>query len=487
MKSKNLFLFSLLFLFFFAFSISISGEEKIFSKDLKDTSENISGLSESEILKKIYSRPYPNRSSYSYEPRQFALQGLETPFLDTSYDARMVENIYQLLAKAGVERIRTGASYWHRLSETYDQYKELDFHVTNARKYGIDFMFVVGYPPAKYNVESSVTSSFKPEYKNLYRQYIRTLLRRYKGIVKDVEVGNEVDVPNVWWKGGTPEMYVRDCRIVKEESLIVDPKIKVIGFAATGSRNSSNGDSLSSRKFVDSVFNLGIDKYVDSYSLHYTWPLAEKNLTKYFKGKLDEFSIKKELISSEDTGYYRPSDVIKVFARDLFLYNLNRVTYFLARDYVENGKLMHAGLFDVNWKPKPRLLAYAFSVDSMKNRKLVGLAQPSPGIEAYILSPASHTSHLRPKYSIIMWKNHSNNSREILDPVKQPRKLENVPTKVFGIQNVVSSYSWKLDKINILKKDIFFSIGEDPVVVFTENLPSWRIYSAEEWIKNIKD
>lgn len=478
---KNNYLRLVLFSPFLAlscFSSAVSSGREEYYRNIKLTSEQVSQKSIDEVLKKIISRSVPLRRSFPSEIRQFGLHGMEAPFATSLDNRKKMERAYNFLAKAGVQRFRTAESTWHRLSDNFSNYTELDFQVKHAKLYGMDFMFTVGYPPAKFNVGSSAVSTFKPQYESLFRRYIQQLLLRYKGSVKELEVGNEVDYPSVWWIGGTPEQYVRDVRIVKEESIKIDPRIRVVAFAATGSRKEGDGGLGGGRQFVKKAFEYGIDRYADSYSLHYVWTLDDIPFTNYFRSRLSTLGSNKPLINSEDTGYARPSDVIKVFARSLYLYGYQRVDYFLARDFFENGKLVYSGLFDIDWNPKLRLLAYAASFDAMKNRTLVGIAEPSPGIEAYVLKNNEKSTS---SYSIVMWLSDNPRISETHQPLTKSIYIPNLPKYVKGLRGVNKAFNWKLDQLKNSQNQ-GFEVGLDPVIIFCKELPQWQLLTPKEWI-----
>jgi hypothetical protein len=457
-------------------SSSVSGNiESNISKNLKNYS-----LLEKRIIRKIFSRKNMQPGNSSFGNRRFGLDGMEVPFMTKKRDFTEIDFVYKILSKVGVERFRTGESYWHRLSKNFNNYSELDFQAKYAKRYGMVLRLNVGYPPRDLNIAPSEVSTFKAEHEHLFRKYISSLLYRYKGVVAEIEVGNEVDFPSIWWVGAGPEEYVRDCRIVKEEVLKVDPRIKIVAFGATGSRTKTGGGPSGGRKFIDQSIILGINKYVDLYSLHYTWQTKENQFVDYFKNITNNFSPKKELINTEDSDSERPPEIIKMFARNLFFHKFKSVDYFLAKDYIENGKLIKSGLFNSQWHPKMSLLAYALSVDSMKNRQLLGLSEPSPGVEAYILSAT--TKMQQPKYSIIMWKNNNASSASLSSPPDQ-LKFKDQTVLVSGITSIISAYNWKLDILKYYKSTKSFELDQDPIVIFTDTLPKWKILSLQKWRK----
>lgn len=55
-------------------------------------------------------------------------------------------------------------------------------------------------------------------------------------VIDYAELCNEVDAPHVWWRGGAPQMYVDEMRMLSEEAKRVDPSIKILAHASTYAR-----------------------------------------------------------------------------------------------------------------------------------------------------------------------------------------------------------------------------------------------------------
>ena len=154
---------------------------------------------------------------------------------------------------------------------------------------------------------------------------------------------------------------------------------------------------------------------------------------------------------------------------------MKRVDYYMARDWYETGdSFVRSGLFDYEWHPKLRLLAYAAAVDAMKGRELEGIAEPAAGIEAYVLRAAAND--ITPAYSIVMW-NHT-------------RELENLPasTKVAsrpveGIVDPMRAMTWRLDSIPL---NGHITVGEEPVIVFANRKPDWKLFTPREYLERLR-
>jgi len=261
-----------------------------------------------------------------------------------------------------------------------------------------------------------------------------------------------------------------------------DPRVKLLAFGATYSRDEQKNGPNEGRNFVRRCFDLGIGRYTDGYSLHYTWGLDQKDFTRFFREQADRTGGGKLLVNSEDSGHGEPYTIVKMFARNLFLYGYERVYYYLARDWSENGALQPTGLFDIDWNPKVRLLAYAASVDAMRGRRLTGLASPAGGVEAYVLERDPDRGGDGPAYSVVMWRNGAAEGLE----VSSVGKASDDSARIISVPGTVSAWSWRLDPIAFDRaKPEFRLAGYEPVVVFTDVKPEWKMVGPEEWLKAV--
>jgi hypothetical protein len=456
----------------------------------KTTAEEMSGESTEAIVKKIKARPLPTPKEFRDPNMEFGLHTMN--FGKSHTDVEKVQEAYELLARVGVDTLRNIDSFWFLLADgVADQkaanFRELDYQITSASKYGMNQMFNVGYPPAVLTKGNHYFSAVKSEYEANYREYIQSVLTRYKQAgVRYLEVGNEVDAPSVWYKNSTPEDYVREVQMVKEEAAKISPDLKIIAFGGlTWSRNESMGGPTEGRRFSEACFKLGIGKYADGYSLHYTWPISEFGFVAWFRGMMKTYGVAdKILMDTEQSGYGKPSDIIKMFARDFFVHKFPRVDYYVTKDWVEWGSTVHSGLFDITWRPKQRLLAYAAAVDAMKGRKLVGMATPAPNVEAYVLKATDPEVLKKNPYTLIVWKN------DLLAPESLAMtygvQVKVVPEKIKGLREVQEVVRWNLDRDKDAAGKDSFEITDEPVLFYVKSLPDWKLLSSEEWLKGIE-
>lgn len=447
-----------------------------YQRDIRNTDEQVGETSAAEVMRKILARPLPDINHSHWPATRFGVHGMELPFVKYGQDEQKIGRAYELLARAGVQSLRTAEGVWHRLGTNYDHYTELDYQLAMASRYGLTLMLTVGYPPEQFSMVPSYHSTIKPEFEEKFRDYLHKTLERAKGQVEIAELANEVDAPQVWWLGATADLYVRDMRILWEEARKVDPSIRLAAFAATYSRNNELGGENGGRRFVNRCFELGIDRYADLYTLHYTWPMAERDFPAYFHREMAQHGGEKPLVNSEETGCGPPSDVIKLFCRDLLLYGMERVYYFLARDFYENDQLTYTGLFDAQWNPKPRLLAYAAAVDAIGDRSLVGMAQPASGIEAYVLKSPENPAD----YAIVLWKNDPNVKDTILEAPMPPRATS---LKVNGLKSVKQVRNWRLDPVSTEQNGSAVNVDDQPLVIFTSAAPAWDLMTPAQWLQ----
>jgi len=463
-------------------AVSDSLEYQLYQRRIRSTREDIGIITAKDVIARLKKRRLPGPVFTDPGTHEFGVHGMEAPFVRKGKDSVKIALAYELLARTGVQSFRTAESCWHRLGDDYSDYRELDYQVKNAGQYGMTQLFTVGYPPPKFSQSGMNLAAVNPAYEADYRKYLHNLISRYKDKgLQYVELGNEVDAPDVWWHNSSPAQYVWEMKMLKQETGKLSNTIKTVGFASTYSRDNILGGISGGRRFVDSCFALGINKYADAYSLHYTWPLSEKGFVGYFKSKLaDSSDSAKQLLNSEESAYGKPSDIIKLFARDFFLYNFKRVDYYLARDWFEAGNMLYCGLFDINWNPKRRLLAYAASVDAIRNRELLGMARPATNIEAYVLQRSGGPAGS--KYAVIIWQN-VKTIKESLEP--QAFDNNTIPAvSVTGLKGKLQVEKWNLDMVTYPRAPLSIKVTDEPLIVYTNVLPNWKLISPEQFLDN---
>ncbi|AHF91355.1 hypothetical protein OPIT5_15175 [Opitutaceae bacterium TAV5] len=455
-----------------------------YRKRLSAARERDGATSAADVVAKLKLRPLPGAAIRGPGPHEFGVHGMEKPFVRAGVDTEKIRLAYELLARAGVQSFRTAESCWHRLGENYDNFTELDYQVESAARYGMTQLLTVGYPPSPYRISTqSGLSAVKPEYREKYRDYLERLLRRYagRGVIRYVELGNEVDAPNPWWRDSTPQMYVDEMKLVHEVTKRIEPTAQTVAFGATYSRREDRGGPDGGRRFIRKCLDLGIADYTDTWSIHYTWPLAERDFPAFIRREEAERSIlPKPLLNTEEAGYGHPSDMLKLFARDFYVHGMPRVDYYLARDWYEAGTLIYSGLFDLDWNPKPRLLGYAAAVDAMQRRVLVGMLDTDDDREVYVLENTEDVGADRPRHAIVAWVN-SPQIREFHAPGLR-QSLPGLRRQLDGLNGEVSAMNWNLDPLPLAGPGVV-EIGQYPVIIFTDTKPDWPLISGAQWLE----
>jgi hypothetical protein len=452
-------------------------------RSARATAEEVGAKAASEVRAKLSRRPI-NRPWRPVDGiGRFGLHGAERPFINWNGDLKRQAEVFELVSRVGVQSFRTSEGCWHRLGKKFSDFHDFDYQISNAIRHGQTFNLTVGYPDNEFTVGPGL-STFKPQYESLYRRYVRAVLERAKARgakVELFEIGNEIDAGFLWYQGGTAESYITECRIWKEEAAKILPGAKICAFGGlTWSRDPKAKPPEWGRPFVDKCFQLGINKYADAYAMHYTWPSSEKGFNEYLERKMKEAGGNRLKVNTEESAYGHPSDILKLFARDFFLWDYRRVDYYLTQDWFEGDQLISCGLFDREWNPKLRLLSYALSVDAMDGRELAGMAAPAANVEAYVLRFPAGAADKKPKYSIVIWENDAKNAPELLSPPTCSRRGFKGCT-VSGFKAVAAASNWRLDPIAFDAKAAAFKVTPNPIVVFADALPDWKLMSAAEW------
>src|SRR5262249_16229502 len=117
------------------------------------------------------------------------------------------------------------------------RFEKLDGYVTLAEQHGTELLLTSGGSPtwasAKPQLKSSYSSRFTAEPANIedWREYVRTVVSRYKGRIQAYEIWNEPNLAD-FWSGSIDQMLT----LTREASQIihnVDPKALVVSPSAT--------------------------------------------------------------------------------------------------------------------------------------------------------------------------------------------------------------------------------------------------------------
>ena len=246
------------------------------------TAEEIGPESGREVREKLSRRPLKPPARPVDGVRRFGLHGAEQPSITWNGDLKRQAEFYELISRAGVQSFRTSEGCWHRLGKTFSDFRDFDYQIQSAVRHGQTFNLVVGYPDNDFTVAASGLSTFKPEYEELYRKYVRSVLQRRKRTARRSSFSRSAT-------RSTPASY--GTRVVRPKLREGMPDLE------RGSRPGScpapnlrawRLDVVSAdpharppewgRPFVDQCFQLGINKYADAYSMHYAWPSKERGI-----------------------------------------------------------------------------------------------------------------------------------------------------------------------------------------------------------------
>ena len=129
----------------------------------------------------------------------------------------------------------------------------------------------------------------------------------------------------------------------------------------------------------------------------------------------------------------------------------------------------------------------------MKDRQLVGMAIPAPGVEAYVLKKigargqkpkgADSFDYRDSEYSLVLWKNAAP-PREQLSPEPQ-HDAPLAPSRVVGVKAARAAFSWDLSARKYDVKTPSFQIGEAPLVVFADAPPRWKLMTRQQFLARV--
>lgn len=117
-------------------------------------------------------------------------------------------------------------------------FSRLDRDVAQAETAGVSILLTLGRTPSWASARPVEHSPYGPgqaaEPANIedWRNYVRTVVSRYRGRNEAYEIWNEMDLP-MFWTGGMPKM-VEMARVAREEIKRIDPAALVVSPSGTG-------------------------------------------------------------------------------------------------------------------------------------------------------------------------------------------------------------------------------------------------------------
>jgi len=194
-------------------------------------------------------------------------------------------------------------------------------------------------------------SRIKPSNYALWEQLVEQITREFKDDIDIWEIWNEADAPMAYWSGTADEFV----ELVQHTSAAIrrgNPKAKVAGAGFTGL-------ALTNPEFkarTERMFELGIGKYFDILSIHY----SDGEIGAF--NKWDEFKKKHNL-----TQPLLNSEEISTIPLENLKHGL-RTFKFL---HIDIGYPALAPLLHLDWSPAPSAVAYSTGAHLIGSKKFV--------------------------------------------------------------------------------------------------------------------
>lgn len=224
-----------------------------------------------------------------------------------------------------------------------------DKNVDEAQRHQTQILYTLGQTPTWAANNKSADSSYglagsssPPASLEIWRRYIRTVVRRYKGKIAQYEIWNEASAPNFY--SGTMQQLLDLCRVAYEEIKREDPQAIVLSPSGTGD------DGL---KWFDNFLFSGGGRYCDVISYHFYHKGMKKDpeniayMVKAVRDSMKRYSVDKPLWDTEcfygpDAPSWDASSAAKLIPRAFlmrWLYGIERF-YYYSWDNFRNGLQM---------------------------------------------------------------------------------------------------------------------------------------------------
>ena len=211
-------------------------------------------------------------------------------------------------------------------------FKEFDTRLKMLEDAGIKMRETLVFTPRWAAIDNPQKSRFPrnrmPEME-AWRNYVRTVVRRYGTRVQMYELWNEPDLPGFF--NGTAEEYLKYCREARKIIREINPDIKV----SSGGFATFRQDlplARSAGKFHEAVLKNGADTFdFHSYHEHGFFPHYQRMIDEYFLPLRKKYNITQPWFASE-TAYHsaKGTDVIQadcLFKKVLFAWARGAVSY----------------------------------------------------------------------------------------------------------------------------------------------------------------
>jgi hypothetical protein len=173
----------------------------------------------------------------------------------------------------GSWRLWDASVAWPNLEPEKGQWKfaKLDKYVAMAALTKVEILLPLGLSPPWASARPSEPSSYKPGYAaeprdmEDWRNYVRTVAKRYKGRIRHYEVWNEINLKGFFT--GSVQQMVELARIAYETLKEVDPGIVVVSPSVTG--------EVRQTEWLDKFLGMGGGRYADVIGHHFYIPRSE--------------------------------------------------------------------------------------------------------------------------------------------------------------------------------------------------------------------
>jgi hypothetical protein len=176
-------------------------------------------------------------------------------------------------------RVITGETAWYSLEPEKGVWKfgALDRAVARAQDKGVEILFTLGYP-ARWAADTGLRREWNPGYalppRSMadWEDYLRQVVRRYKGRIKYYELMNEplfTEVDESWrsTRDFPVATMVEMARIASRVIRKIDPEARLVSMSPSG--------KLNGVKQVDAFLKAGGGEYVDVVGFHFYAPGPE--------------------------------------------------------------------------------------------------------------------------------------------------------------------------------------------------------------------
>lgn len=211
------------------------------------------------------SKPAVRKSGYG-----IAMGGLLTGLKQQELD-----KYFAKLKELGITWVRWDIDWYfiqEKDSKSFD-WSGVDMVVATAKKYGLTSLGTITGAPRWASSGNCSYPSCPPNDPQVFGQFAGMVAGRYKDSIRYFEIWNEPNYP-LFWKKPDYNSYFQLLKSAYINIKNANPSAQVITGGLAASEN-TNGGSISPLTFLEGLYSLGANKYIDSVGLHpYTYPAS---------------------------------------------------------------------------------------------------------------------------------------------------------------------------------------------------------------------